>query len=1848
MATAIEEVTVGGTSSITGWYDAGRPMWIDLVGDYAGRELFLVEGDSLLRECFEDERIDFDVYVVERFLENLVKRHCQFHLAFFEGESLLASPLKPVLSYLPENAELCIPPGSLPKHRCRYLLARAAIKSHLTIHLPEALPSVAVNSFPSLESAEFKDYLHVSPVHFVMAHDGANKNTDTVISESDKCAKVLLRGMIWYFNIHKLNVALINQIEFRDSKVFTMIVESFTPKAVRKLSMTSMFTAEIKENKKLLKDIQKRDGRAGDYPLGDVDFKKHLDIFHDQDLGESSILAAYAVSLMLKQGDCDTFLASAFMLHGLVARFIPLAQRRLPLISFDADFEEVVDKFLTRFSSIAIQVLEDPKWNEAIDEVEQDRDDMVAERDTMDLVDGRLLRAVMQAMCEKRVSTLPGIARDDWSNIMRIVKQLSGQTLSLDGSVEPESTHSTAIKSDYILESEELSVLPFSSPVFDQHLKCIHVDTDDSVEYRMKALKLYRETSHWHNHRKPLVVKAPTVQVVSKWRNPLRTNQFYMKEMTSYAASLTGATGKALDAETITVGPKRLVKLLEEDSSKTDKPEKISSKVKKDEKENKNSASSKKGTKKAASGLSKKEQMIADNKERKGSTESDKVFSAWITVMKDLETITDDQDRYLRTVAYLNSLDSTKSGYLETEVDLYIVQSLLNWWATYCKTNKKAEGYHVVALIWTTIRSICTSKSLVTKDIALHVTKVCNLLGINDALTTLVASADRKLSFTFKYPQVQSLIIDITQIELQLDHCGPYMDRMLDAKPDARVSGFVPDGWQRDVLDQLDANNSVFVVAPTSAGKTFISFYAMEQILRADNDSVLVYVAPTKALVNQIAAEVQGRFSKKFPQAGKGVWAIHTRDYRVNNPTGCQILVTVPHILQIMLLSPSNAKSWAPRVKRIIFDEIHSIGQAEDGVVWEQLLLLAPCPIIALSATVGNPEQFNDWLKDTQKSSGSELKMIKHSTRYSDLRKFMYDPPGTFRFRGFGKSFGVGLGLDNLPGFTSFHPVSSLVDKSRGMPDDLALEPRDCLSLWKTMTKFQTDKYKVPESLNPAKALPSCIRKADIFTWEKSLKKVLLQWMTDGDSPFDKVVSYLTPTEAPESDEVPSSTSSSITDGDTVDSFDLKSTTLPLLFQLHKRRALPAILFNYDRSNCEEIADAVLKQLVDAETKWKEGPAWKKMVEGYEKYQEMKEKKSKKPIKPSKKTNKDDEEGGGSKTDRMRDEADGGSSVYDLFDPMAPQADFSFANPKQLQKAELEEFIRQLRRKNIREELIELLKRGIGIHHAGMNQMLFRKRYLRVVIATGTLALGINMPCATVVFTGDSVFLTALNFRQAAGRAGRRGFDLLGNVVFQGISRERACRLLSSRLPELTGHFPITTTLVLRLFSLLNDSKSSPYAVKAINSLLSQPRLYLGGQSFKEQVLHHLRFSIEYLRRNDLLGPAGQPVNFTSCVSHLYYTENSSFTFHALLKGGYFHKICADIDTKTDEVLLELILVLSHIFGRRICREVDDEEEKEKIKRSPSIVYLPALPEDAADILRDHNKKTLEIFTSYVKTFAAQHIKEEDRYLPLTKTPIGVAPLEKWNGQTDKTSNRHTNGSAHTNGDKVQPPFDFLPNLPVPHARSPFVALSGLGDDFRTIEDLCSSTRDGVFLESAVIPHLELHPEETKAPLNAYLYDFYMHGAVVPLEVANGIRKSDVWFALNDFSMVLATVATSLALYLGLGNDSDPEMLDIMGTGDVAENEEDEKDAAAIIPETPSATKTATPQQPIVRKSKKVVDDWGAGEDALVAEEDALKSAVLNGISATDDEEYDKLMNVYKAFRKLKTEFDAKFMAIWA
>ena len=91
------------------------------------------------------------------------------------------------------------------------------------------------------------------------------------------------------------------------------------------------------------------------------------------------------------------------------------------------------------------------------------------------------------------------------------------------------------------------------------------------------------------------------------------------------------------------------------------------------------------------------------------------------------------------------------------------------------------------------------------------------------------------------------------------------------------------------------------------------------------------------------------------------------------------------------------------------------------------------------------------------------------------------------------------------------------------------------------------------------------------------------------------------------------------------------------------------------------------------------------------------------------------------------------------------------------------------------------LQHGIGVHHAGLLpryrmivEKLAQKGLLKVICGTDTLGVGINVPIRTVLFTqlckfdGHSVdILTVRDFKQIAGRAGRKGFDDQGLVVAQ-------------------------------------------------------------------------------------------------------------------------------------------------------------------------------------------------------------------------------------------------------------------------------------------------------------------------------------------------------------------------------------------------------------------------------------------------------------------------------------------------
>ena len=96
--------------------------------------------------------------------------------------------------------------------------------------------------------------------------------------------------------------------------------------------------------------------------------------------------------------------------------------------------------------------------------------------------------------------------------------------------------------------------------------------------------------------------------------------------------------------------------------------------------------------------------------------------------------------------------------------------------------------------------------------------------------------------------------------------------------------------------------------------------------------------------------------------------------------------------------------------------------------------------------------------------------------------------------------------------------------------------------------------------------------------------------------------------------------------------------------------------------------------------------------------------------------------------------------------------------------------------------LRHLVEKGIAYHHSGLVPMLkeiieilFSKGFIKVLFATETFAVGINMPTKTAVFVGvkkydelcqDMRVLTTAEYLQMAGRAGRRGLDTMGTVIY--------------------------------------------------------------------------------------------------------------------------------------------------------------------------------------------------------------------------------------------------------------------------------------------------------------------------------------------------------------------------------------------------------------------------------------------------------------------------------------------------
>lgn len=179
------------------------------------------------------------------------------------------------------------------------------------------------------------------------------------------------------------------------------------------------------------------------------------------------------------------------------------------------------------------------------------------------------------------------------------------------------------------------------------------------------------------------------------------------------------------------------------------------------------------------------------------------------------------------------------------------------------------------------------------------------------------------------------------------------------------------------------------------------------------------------------------------------------------------------------------------------------------------------------------------------------------------------------------------------------------------------------------------------------------------------------------------------------------------------------------------------------------------------------------------------------------------------------------------------------------EKAQIQQFIDEYISENphlYNNKHIEYLLCGVASHHAGLLpawkilvEKLFQKGLIKVVFATETLAAGINMPARSTVISSTSKrtdsghrMLTASEFLQMSGRAGRRGMDEVGYVTIVGTqfqSPDEVAELVLSDANPLESRFSPSYSMVLNLLQRFSLDEAKELIMKSFGYFSAGSRL---------------------------------------------------------------------------------------------------------------------------------------------------------------------------------------------------------------------------------------------------------------------------------------------------------------------------------------------------------------------------------------------------------------------------------------
>lgn len=477
--------------------------------------------------------------------------------------------------------------------------------------------------------------------------------------------------------------------------------------------------------------------------------------------------------------------------------------------------------------------------------------------------------------------------------------------------------------------------------------------------------------------------------------------------------------------------------------------------------------------------------------------------------------------------------DEINLGKLQDELErkrIKTVHDAANWVMVMNTPESKIRALEIIFLALN--KDIYNNNNInLTKIIFIEIIRRIEISLIDDVI---VKKALETFSRTFNPDQI--IQFQLKEMEDIIPPFSPFEKKIMEL-----------DSWQIDVFNHIKNKVSVIIDAPTSSGKTVCATFCVKVYEK------VLFVLPSKELANQVAGTIRNMKTATTSYipikliTDETIYQDENPRVYIGTPIDLERYFNLEGAKRVDFSNPTDLKGRSKQFdigyfEYLIVDEIHQLNSETQGPAMQRLIKRFQCPILCLSATIGNPEQIPKWVEYLKSTTPNiRVERVSYDKRFINQQKHVWD------------------GNELLP----IHPLAVIsrdfLQANKLLTAEMQFIPNDLFRLYTEMVKCYPA-HSIQSIVPVTFFQNACISLNQCKEYEVEMKRLLTALSHEYPNETTLLLSKF------------------IIKDIQLKSLEIKD-VYTVLKSMQVNKKLPAIVFKFDQTTCRQIAHDLLEYM---------------------------------------------------------------------------------------------------------------------------------------------------------------------------------------------------------------------------------------------------------------------------------------------------------------------------------------------------------------------------------------------------------------------------------------------------------------------------------------------------------------------------------------------------------------------------------------------------------------------------------------------------------------------------------------------